>query len=70
MRTPLIACWLLMFSEGQTLPALCNVACHSDVIRPPVNGLRLIPRCVFELLDLNTSNMSPKCMSETQSLEF
>ena len=34
VRTPLNACWLLMFGEGQTLPASCNIACYRDVIRP------------------------------------
>lgn len=68
MKTPLIVCWLLMFSKGQTLPALCNIACQSAVIRNLViiSGLGLIPRCVFEPLDLSTSKMSPNCSFKIQ----
>lgn len=34
VTAPLIACWLLMFSERPALPALRSVACRSDVTRP------------------------------------
>lgn len=65
LRAPLIACWLLMFSEGQKLPALCNLACQCDVTGPgQFSALKVIPRCVFECL--NKSKMSPKDRSEMQ----